>query len=194
MINRKNLFICFYILSSLFFLSSCNKTNNIKPENNISNWDNVSNWSLNGKMAINNGENSGSGRITWQQSKDTLTATFKAPLGQGSWTIKEQTDQSELISSTNGTSHAETAEILISKELGWHFPWTKIKYWLRGYNSDTSSQLIRHENLPKSIEDSDWHIEFQQWTSTDIGFLPKKIKASQPPYSVKIIIYNWDLK
>jgi outer membrane lipoprotein LolB len=188
----KNTTIVIGYLMILLIMSSCKKTNTIKPNTSYSNWKQIPVWSFKGKMAINDGNNSGSGRIDWHQAKDLLTANFKAPLGQGSWTIKEQANIAQLTSSENGSSSAENAELLISNELGWYFPWNKIKYWLRGYSSETEN-LNHHEILPTTIIDSGWKITFQQWTKSDIGFLPRKIKASLPPYSVKIIIYDWKL-
>ena len=144
-------------------------------------------------MAINNGENNGSGRIQWQQNKKQLTASFKAPLGQGNWTIKQNKNTAELTSSIHGTSYSENPESLIANELGWFFPWNKIKNWLRGYSSETT-QLIKHHTLPESFEDSGWVITIQQWMPSSIGYLPKKIKAIKAPYSVKVIIYEWNLQ
>lgn len=180
-------------LFCLMTLSSCMKTKSIKSNSEIRVWNDISEWSFKGKMAINNGKNSGSGRVTWNQNKTTLKASFKAPLGQGSWIITEQENKSELISSTNGTISANNAEALISNELGWFFPWHKIKYWLRGYNSEVN-ELAQHKILPELIHDSGWEIHFQQWTKTQAGLLPRKIKAIKPPYSVKVIIYDWEIE
>ncbi|MFK8012911.1 MAG: lipoprotein insertase outer membrane protein LolB, partial [Marinicellaceae bacterium] len=145
-----------------------------------------------GKMAINDGLNNGSGRVKWLGTKHSIEAQFKAPLGQGSWTINETAANATLISSVNGESMAETAQELISYELGWHFPWNKLQYWLRGHQSDQAIQKIVKPK--QSFTDSQWRIEFTQWTQTSLGLLPKKIKAIKAPYSVKLVIYDWQFE
>jgi len=170
-------------------LSSCNKK---KPPSHNYNWNSIKSWSFKGKMAINDGQNNGSGRVKWHFSDNTTQAQFKAPLGQGSWTITENTNNATLVSSTNGESSAETAQQLISYELGWHFPWNNLQYWLRGYQSGDSLNVIKQEKL--GFNDESWKITYTQWTKTPMGLLPKKIKASNPPYSVKLVIYNWDFE
>ena len=155
-------------------------------------WSKLNSWSFNGKMAINDGNNNGSGRVKWLVSNNNTHAQFKAPLGQGSWTILEGTKNAKLTSSTNGESKGETAEQLISYELGWHFPWNKLQYWLRGHQSGSEIKTTTQEI--ESITDGDWQITYTKWQQTPMGLLPKKIKANKPPYSVKLIIYNWEFE
>ena len=171
----------------IFMLSACQ--HNKKPIAS-SDWKTGKSWSFSGKMAINDGQNSGSGRISWETYNNTTHAEFKAPLGQGSWTITENANTAKLVSSKNGKTIADNASDLISNELGWHFPWKSLKYWVRGYQ--TGQALTPYNTLPESFSDNGWKITFQKWTKTAKGMLPKKIKASKDNYSVKLIIYSWD--
>jgi len=181
----------------LLLLSACQHN---RKKNNVTtaifdNWQQVSSWSISGKMAINDGHNNGSGKFNWQQADMTTVAKFSAPLGQGSWSIEEKTDQTVLTSSKHGVTQAATAEQLISNELGWYFPWNNLKYWLRGYQTSLQSNNILpiHHKLYDSFNDDGWHIVFQSWVNTPMGMLPKKIKAKKGPYSIKLIIYSWDI-
>jgi outer membrane lipoprotein LolB len=177
------------LLIALIF-SACNGNHKVKTKT-LKHWSQVNHWSITGKMAINGGRNSGSGRIKWRVEDNKLTAEFKAPLGQANWKIIETTTQAKLTSSINGESFADTAQILISHELGWEFPWSELNYWLRGY--PYKHELTQHNNPPDSINEKGWNIEIHKWTNTPIGMLPKKITASKPPYKVKIIIYDWEI-
>ena len=160
----------------------------------LNNWHHVSIWTIKGKMAINNGQESGSGRIVWQQKKKSheTKAQFKAPLGQGSWEIHESANNATLISSKTGTKKAENAQILIQQELGWDFPWNKLKFWLRAYVQQ--AELPKHKTKVAFLDENGWHITFAKWIDTPMGLLPKKIKASKPPYTVKLIIYQWNIE
>ncbi|MCF6289178.1 MAG: lipoprotein insertase outer membrane protein LolB [Proteobacteria bacterium] len=181
--------VIFLFLFSL--LTACNRSQ-IKPSDKISRWNQVKSWSFNGKMAINDGKNNGSGRIIWEVKHNSSKAQFKAPLGQGSWTIIETPFDAKLKSSRKGESSARDAKTLIAREIGWEFPWDSLKYWVRGYQ--TGQILSPHLTLPSSINDNGWIINYQKWMNTSIGPLPKKIKATKDNYSVKLVIYDWDIK
>ncbi|MCF6289231.1 MAG: lipoprotein insertase outer membrane protein LolB [Proteobacteria bacterium] len=184
--NLLNISLCIL----LFTLTACNK-NNVKQSIQFSNWQQVAQWSFVGKMAISNGQDSGSGKVEWHVTNTQTLAKFKAPLGQGSWQITVNNQQARLLSSRRGESFADNAEDLIANEIGWYFPWNNLQFWLRGFTSE--QQLLVHQNLPKILHDDGWQITYQQWRQTPIGWLPKKIKASKPPYSVKLIIYQWTI-
>ncbi|VAW33887.1 hypothetical protein MNBD_GAMMA01-1274 [hydrothermal vent metagenome] len=177
------------VLISLLF--SCQKNRQLKPDTKFSQWSQVKSWSLTGKMAINDGQNSGSGRIKWLVSGNEINARFKAPLGQGSWSVYATDDTAKLTSSINGEMFATDAQMLIAQELGWHFPWNNLQYWLRGYSSD--AVLQKHDVTFTTLHEDGWDISYKQWMPTAIGLLPKKITAQKSPYTVKLIIYAWDI-
>jgi outer membrane lipoprotein LolB len=169
-------------------LTACQRNHKIKE---YSDWNQINEWSFNGKMAINDKKNNGSGRVQWNIKPHFIKAQFKTLLGfGGNWTLTETDKQAQLESSQNGVSIAENAEQLIANELGWHFPWKSLQYWVRGYKTD--HPLITHKQLPTIIYDNDWEITYQKWTYTRLGLLPKKIKATKDNYSIKLIIYNWN--
>lgn len=186
------------LIFNILLLSAC-QTNLKKSSQTtamFNNWQQINSWSISGKMAINDGHNNGSGKFKWQHTNMTTVAKFSAPLGQGSWNIKETPSKAELTSSKHGPMQAATAQQLVSNELGWHFPWNNLKFWLRGHQSNLLSKnnLSVHHILPDSFNDNGWHIEFLSWTVTPMGMLPKRIKASNNSYSIKLIIYSWDIQ
>ncbi len=180
---KQKIFIIFILIT----LSACHHKKNIKK--NID-WQERSSWSVNGKIAIKGGQESGSGRILWQVENGTIHAQFKAPLGQGSWEITENNQEAILNSSKYGKKIGSNAETLISQELGWQFPWKKLSLWLRGVKNP--EQLNNLTNKQSQFFDQGWHIIFDKWQETSLGLLPKKITATKPPYSVKLIIYGWE--
>jgi outer membrane lipoprotein LolB len=178
------------IIVTLLLLIGLSACQTIKHKQLHQNWDEVNSWSLSGKMAINDGKQNGSGKFNWKVSPTHLEAQFKAPLGQGSWKIIEDNYQAQLISSKHPDKYAADAQILISNELGWTFPLKKLKYWLRGFEYLQTPK--KHKKNIDTIADSEWQISYQRWEHTPMGLLPTKIKASKPPYSVKLIIYHWN--
>ena len=181
-------------ISALFFciflITAC-QNNSKKIIKSTHNWNAVSSWSFVGKMAITDNNNNGSGRVHWEIKPNYVKAQFKAPLGQGNWVITETENKAKLESSQKGVSIAENVEQLIALELGWHFPWKSLQNWVRGYK--TEQPLLLHEKLPSVINDNGWEITYQNWMATPLGLLPKKIKAIKDDYSIKLIIYSWDI-
>lgn len=179
------------LLLTIVFLTACQKNKRTK-QTQLNNWSQVSTWSFKGKIAINDGKESGSGRFTWKNIKGESRAKFIAPLGQGSWEIIKSKKKATLVSSQQGTKHAPNIDTLLQNEFGWLFPWNNLINWVRGHTSD--SVLKRHNSLPVSLSENEWNITIIKWMDTPIGKLPKKIKATKPPYSLKVVIYQWEIK
>ena len=175
------------VLILLIGLFSCQ---NMKHKHTKLKWSEVNNWSVTGKMAINDGHQSGSGKFDWIMNNNQLEAQLKAPLGQGSWKFTEDNNGAHLTSSKHPDKYSSNAQQLLNNELGWPFPLEKLKYWLRGF--EYLQAPFEHKNPIDGIDDNDWHISYQKWQHTAMGLLPTKIKANKPPYSVKLIIYQWD--
>lgn len=190
LMNSKDYMTKTFLLVALVVLSSCQKS--LKPRETFSNWKQVSTWSVKGKMAIRNDNERGSGKFSWFVHDSEITAQFSAPLGQGSWKITEDKHSAKLTSSEHGNIFGNNAEDLISAELGWHFPWNSLEYWLRGY--ETSQKLKSHNTLPDSFIDNSWEVIYEKWMPTPIGMLPKKIKARRSPHEVTVVIYDWNLQ
>jgi len=170
-------------------LVSCQSLKTKTSKTQAFKWSEINSWAFTGKMAINDGHNSGSGKINWKINQGQLLAQFKAPLGQGSWEIEENTQGAHLTSSRNPEQFANDAQTLISNELGWLFPLEKLKYWLRGYAH--LAPLEPHQIANQNIKDAGWEITYQKWQTTKMGLLPFKIKANKSPHSLKLIIYKW---
>ncbi len=170
------------------FLTSCVSTQK-RPIQTSTQQSYPSNWSITGKFALSNGKENGSGKITYSVSGQNINAKFKAPLGQGSWEIKQDKDKAELLSTRHHPIYGNDAQTLVSQELGWDFPWNSLAYWLRGYK--TNAKTTPHKQSIDKIDDNGWIITYSKWINTSQGLLPQKIKAKKPPFSVKLIIYKW---
>jgi len=156
------------------------------------NWNTVKSWKINGKISIVTPEQKGSGRFTYEENQQSKIAQFNAALGQGSWKIVESENGAELFSSKAGTTKSSNLEELILTEFGWDFPWNELSYWVRGYKE--SQPLTPHAKQIEPISDLDWRIKFTKLMPTEIGSLPKSIQAQNPPYKIKLVIYDWEFE
>ena len=81
--------IYFFHFCVINFLSKLTSPIDKTLSKELTDWKQVSEWSFNGKMAIKDNNNNGSGRVSWSHTKETTHVVFKAPLGQGNWKLTE---------------------------------------------------------------------------------------------------------
>ncbi len=159
-------------------------------------------WKLVGKLAMSDGENSGSGRLWWQKDAGLNKVEFKAPLGQGHWKLQETPDAVRLFSSVRGSLSDASAKDLLSAEVGWPVPWDSIQYWLfgqsrthtwsrAGANSGAESNQKTKQEINQLSEDG-WAVSYSRYKATALGRLPHKIIARKGPYRVKVFISHWE--
>lgn len=148
-------------------------------------------WVLEGKMALSDGRNSGSGRLRWEKSLDTTRVELIAPLGQGQWQLRETAAGAWLRSSTRGELAGESAEQLLSTEIGWPVPWQALPYWLFGQSHRFADNVRETGQLPSRLQENGWEIAYSRYKSTVLGLLPYKIIARKGPYTVKVFVRRW---
>ncbi len=149
-------------------------------------------WKLVGKLALSDGENSGSGRLWWQKDAGLNRVEFKAPLGQGQWQLQETPDGVRLSSSVRGSLSGASANDLLSAEIGWPVPWDSIQYWLFGQpRSRTVSRAANSHPETNQFNEDGWAVSYSRYKDTVLGRLPHKIIATKGPYRVKVFISRW---
>ena len=149
-------------------------------------------WKLVGKLALSDGENSGSGRLWWQKDAGLNRVEFKAPLGQGHWQLQETPDGARLSSSVRGSLSGASAKDLLSTEIGWPVPWDSIQYWLFGQpRTHTVSRAANSNPEINQFNEDGWVVSYSRYKDTALGRLPHKIIATKGPYRVKVFISRW---
>ncbi len=149
-------------------------------------------WRLEGKLALSDGRNSGSGRFEWFKDAGLSTVSMTAPLGQGYWQLEERPDEVTLRSSRNGVFSGQSAAALLAQEVGWDVPWDALPYWLFGlpWQEDASFVALARSEGGRLWE-MGWKIEYSRFKHTPAGLLPHKLVAHRPPYTIKLIVRQW---
>ncbi len=176
----------FYLLCSVLILvTACQQRTAHSPSNDESLAQ--SNWHITAKMFINNGEDSGSGRLTWHELNGKVKATFKAPLGQGSWTLDEQ--NLTMTDDQGQKWHAASMGDLMQSHLGIDLPWSNVKRWLKGewpehvrFNENQSAGTFQWQG---------WQIELKKIKTIDGRLLAHRIHVHKGQQSVKLSIKSW---
>lgn len=183
------------ILALLFctlLLASC-KQSSVKPklELNLVEFNDIERYQILGKMSFSDGQDGGSGRIDWQFNNGYVVALLKAPLGSKSWEIKEFEGGAQIETNQGYKQISESAQSLISQELGWHVPWNELKHWIKGSPHLSNKSEVTVHNDGYDIREKGWVIQYSKLRSFETGELPMKIVARKDNYAIKVSIKSW---
>ncbi len=144
-------------------------------------------WQLAGKMSFSDGQDGGSGRLIWQEKNGFVQATFKAPLGQGSWQLNEL--NASITDSNGQVSSGIDMSALLAEQLGWEVPWQALKYSIKGVPIGKSESI--KVNGDQNFTFEGWTIEWKNIKQVQGHWLPHKIFLKKPPFAVKVAIRTW---
>lgn len=181
-----------FILPILFFLLSGCKSLPSKNDSCRQFKDSPgANFQFSGKMAVSDGTEGGSGRLTWRQDKDHIETLFKGPMSQGSWLLTETATGAMMLVDNKETYKADQAEQLVSDFIGWPVPWQALKSWIKGQPLQANRSEVQLATSGKTIYEQGWQISYDQYQSYLQACLPHKIIASKDNYRIKLIISHW---
>lgn len=152
---------------------------------------NLNDFEISGKLALSDGQEGGSGRFIWRQQGAWVSTQFKAPMGQGSWLIEETSDGATLIINNEDPYYAHYAETLIADAVGWAVPWQALKQWFRVRPLNLDQADVQFNQTSQTIAEQGWTIVYDRFDDGPRGCLPHRIMASKPPYSIRLVIRQW---
>lgn len=187
------------LLLFLVCLQGCQHNRQLKPgsvdhQYEMFDLSDQSNYIFTGKMSFSDGQDGGSGSVKWQNNRGLITTELKAPLGSKSWELKELMQGAESTSDGH-TEFAESAQTLISNQLGWHVPWQHLKFWVIGKPYNVELAHLNWQNGGFLLSENGWRIEYsrlKEVTNQPVKYLSHKIVARKAEYSIKLIIKEWN--
>lgn len=153
-------------------------------------------WSLQGRLAVSNEEDGGSGTLRWHQTVRGSRLDFHGALGRGAWTL-ETGDEGARLQMADGRSYVDhSLKDLVKSQLGWHVPVNALSWWVRGLEAPGG---IERRNMGKDgelveLKQSGWLIEFDRYREQDGVLLPSKMVARQNGKTVKLAVRKWVLE
>ena len=156
----------------------------------------IERWQFEGRMAINNSNESWSANLMWIESPQGQEVRVIAPLGQGSAILRRVGDGvMELSLSTGEVFLAEDAAELLYRQLGWSLPVDSLAYWLKGVPDPNFKYLwqIGTEGSLTFIDQEGWSVEYKSYRfSEHYGVdLPVKLVMKNDDWRVKLVIQDW---
>lgn len=157
--------------------------------------DRTQEWTLEGKMAIRDDREGGSGKFTWRNAPLNSRMTFRGALGRGAWELNSTDGGVELRKADGRVYVTESIEEMVRIHVGWDVPVNYLRWWIRGMEGPESwtEREIDAEGRLVSLTQRDWMIDFSHYSHVEEIELPGRITARKRDQSVKLVISHWVL-
>ena len=152
----------------------------------------VTTFRVAGRLAVSDGRDGGSAGFVWSQRGERFEVELRQPVSQKTWRLSGDARGAMLEGGEGGPRRAGTAEELLREVLGWHVPVAALRDWVRGLAHAGVPMLDIERDADgrlRRFQQDGWQVEYTAWR--DGGVWPERIRARQPPYSVRLNIQDW---
>ncbi|PWK87542.1 lipoprotein insertase outer membrane protein LolB [Fulvimonas soli] len=155
----------------------------------------VDHWALEGRLAVSNGQDGGSGSLSWTQDGERYAFELRAPVTGKSFRLTGGPGGALLEGVEGGPLRGPDAESLMRRALGWDVPLRELRAWVLGLRADAGPAELSFgaNRLPSLLEQDGWAVEYRAWDEARQPPLPSTVFASRPPYKVKLSIQSFRL-
>ena len=153
-------------------------------------------WSLQGRVAVSNGRDGGSGRMEWEQDGPRFAVSLSAPITRQSWRLSGDVASARLEGLDGGPREGHDAERLLQDATGWVIPVGALSSWLRGIPApDLPAAVLQFGNDGRlaRIGQGGWTIDYAGW-QPHAGFgadLPRRLNATRDDAKVRLVVDSW---
>lgn len=155
-------------------------------------------WSLQGRVALSNGHDGGSGRLDWQQDGDHFEVSLSAPITRQSWRLSGDAHTAQLDGMAGGPRSGSSAETLLRETTGWVIPVQALAAWVRGMadpDLPAATLVYGTDGHLSRLQQSGWTIDYTRWQATaelDTD-MPARLDASRDAARVRLVIDQWQV-
>lgn len=155
----------------------------------------IGEWILDGRLAVNDGDDGGSGQWRWHYGEGFSRMDFYGALGRGAWRLEVDAAGAELTFADGQRHRAETVDALVQAEVGWAVPVDSLAWWVRGLAAPGAleqRQLDADGRLSGLTQDG-WIIEYGRYAAVGDEHLPVRMTARRAERTVKVAVRKWQL-
>jgi len=152
-------------------------------------------WSVNGRVALSDGQRGGSLAFDWQVRGDEHEVSLRTMAGGRQWRLRFGPDQAFLEGSEVGELWGRDPDPLVEAAVGWPIPVAELAWWIRGLIPPDARHQVHYADdgsLAFAVTEP-WQIEFQRFSQVGPVLMPARIQADSDPYRVRIVLRNWNL-
>ena len=155
----------------------------------------LTSWDLAGKLSVDDGDDGGSGRLSWKVREDSSLMNFRGAMGRGAWQLDSRPGFAELQRSDGTVSMAGSVNELLEREIGWHIPVQSLKWWALGISAPGDILLLDLDSKGRvlAMQQDGWNISFDRYRQFGDVELPGRMDAVSGKYRVKMAVSNWTL-
>lgn len=152
-------------------------------------------WTLEGRLSVSDGKDSGSGGLVWHQDGDRYDFTVRAPVTGRSFRLSGGPEGAELEGLDGGTRRGPDAESLMASTVGWQIPMTELKRWVLGLRANAGKADIAFgaDRLPSRLVQDGWTVDYKQWDASRTPPMPTRVFAEKAPFKVRLSVESWSL-
>jgi outer membrane lipoprotein LolB len=143
----------------------------------------ASQWRLQGKLGVKAESNSGNLSITWSQIDDAYDIRLYGPLGVTVAEITGNALNATLDLPDSPPLRAASPEMLVQQALGYPFPVSPMRYWVRGMPAPDEA----FDATADGFRQFGWHVAIlhrDEWG-------PVKIRIQRPEVRLLLVVKNW---
>jgi outer membrane lipoprotein LolB len=152
-------------------------------------------WSLEGRLAVSDDRDGGSGSFQWRNGAGGSRMDFHGALGRGAWRLEADERGAELVFADGTTHRAATVDALVREQLGWRVPIEALDWWVRGLAAPGAVQRksLDLQGRMSDLQQNGWLIEYGRYGRVGDVSMPFRMTARQEDRTVKIAVKKWRL-
>ena len=192
------------LVAALFLLSACSSTRTLPEDqaqrvslyqSKIERLSPYRDWELEGRLAVANEKDGGSGMFRWRENGQESHMDFHGALGRGAWVLEAGPGEAEIRLADGTVRTAGTVTELVRREVGWKIPVDSLSWWVRGLEAPgkTGKKLLDEEGNLTELKQNGWTIAFDRYRAFGGVSLPVRLTARQADWKIKLAIRNWSL-
>jgi outer membrane lipoprotein LolB len=191
-------------LAGGFFLAGCSSVPDTKPdqagrsllyEARLNDLSRAEQWAFEGRLAVNDGKDGGSGYLEWTNHGDSTSMNFHGALGRGAWRLETDDDGAVLELADGEVHRAASVSQLVESRLGWEFPVDALAWWVRACAApgDWDRRELDDNGRLSTLSQFGWLIEYGNYRDIGGVYMPLKLTARRDAYAVKLAMRNWSV-
>ena len=154
-------------------------------------------WRIEGRLAVNNGDEAWNINLQWQQNGDDYQIELSGPFGTGKVQLIGDAHGVLLRDSDQKTFYATSAEELLFQQTGVVMPVTGLRYWVLGLPApfQVSQSGFDQQGRLAKLQQADWQVAFRRYTQVNALPLPDKLFITKIDKSidVRLVVDEWQL-
>lgn len=152
-------------------------------------------FTASGKIALRTPEQVESASLLWQQLGESSHLRLSGPMGLSATTV-DSNGQQVVMRQGDETHRWDIDDPALEYTPGLNLPLRALSYWLKGVPAPEleleSLRLNPAGELPHSLQQRGWRVEYQEFGDFEGYILPTRFKVSQGDTSARIILRRWE--